>query len=203
MLILYIAITAICGYILGAANGAIIISKLIYKKDIRDYGSGNAGITNFHRVFGAKSALLVAAIDILKVVGPILLGGWLLGKYGYRIEGKQLAGLCAMLGHCFPVFYGFRGGKGILAGGATLLLLDWRVALICWGLFILAVVLTRYVSLGSILAAAAYPVSVAIFLPGVASILMALASAVLLIGRHHANIGRLIHGTESKLTFKK
>ncbi len=203
MLIVFIAVTALCGYILGAVNGAIITSKIIYKKDIRDYGSGNAGITNFYRVFGTGGAALVAAIDVLKVVGPILLGGWLLGKYGYSVEGRELAGLCAMLGHCFPVFYGFRGGKGVLAGGAMILLIDWRVAAVSWGLFILAVLITRYVSLGSILAAAAYPITAAIFIGRPAAVILAAAAAVLLIGRHHANISRLIHGTESKLKFRK
>ena len=138
-------VTAIPAYVFGSANGAIITSKYLYRKDIRQYGSGNPGLTNFYRVFGKVGVSLVVLIDVVKTVGPVILGGWLFGRYTamalsdawlfkwlfeVSVFGMIFSGFFVMLGHCFPVFYKFRGGKGVMTVGAVLIVLDWRLALI-------------------------------------------------------------------------
>ena len=191
-------------YVLGSVNGAIITSISLYRKDIRKYGSGNPGLTNFYRVFGKGGALLVIFIDVVKTLAPVLLGGYLFHRYyDMRLFGRELTGLFVLLGHCFPVFYRFKGGKGIMAAGTILIIIDWRIALICWGLFIIITALTKFVSLGSVIGVAAYPVFQIIFNLGEAKeLIIAIISAALVIVRHQANIGRLIHGEESKFSFK-
>lgn len=218
MLIIMLVITAVQAYIIGGINGAIIISKYFYKKDIRKFGSGNAGLTNFYRVFGKGGAALVVLIDVLKTAGPVIIGGLLFARFvdpGYfksgnggffnlSFFGSQLAGFFVMLGHCFPLFYEFRGGKGVMAMGTVAFFIDWRIALVAWGVFILLVLLTRYVSLGAIVGVLTYPVMVAALgFGGIWEFLPALASATLLIARHHENVGRLIRGTESRFSFRR
>ncbi len=200
---LYIAIIAIASYLLGGINGAIIASTKFFKKDIREYGSKNAGLTNFYRVFGTKGVLLVLAIDIAKSAASVLLGWWLLGLCGYALLGKLIAGFFAILGHTFPVYYRFKGGKGILCAGILVLILDWKIGLICWAVFILLVLLTRYVSLGSILGTIAFPVSMAYFGNRWYEVLVAACCAILIVARHSENIYRLFTGKESKLKLKK
>ena len=200
---LYAAITAIVAYLLGGVNGAIIASTKFFKKDIRQYGSKNAGLTNFYRVLGTKGVLLVLAIDILKSAVSVLLGWWLLGLEGYPMLGKLIAGFFAILGHVFPVYYRFKGGKGILCAGILVLMLDWKVGLISWGVFLLVVLLTRYVSLGSILGTIAFPVSMALFGDPWYEVLVAACCAALMMARHAENIARLFKGKESKLSLKK
>ncbi|MDR3277798.1 MAG: glycerol-3-phosphate 1-O-acyltransferase PlsY [Oscillospiraceae bacterium] len=198
---------AIPAYVVGGVNGAIITSISVYRKDIRRYGSGNPGLTNFYRVFGKGFALLVIVIDVMKSVAPVLLGGWLCAHFllaGQRMFGRELAGFFVMLGHCFPLFYRFMGGKGVMALGTVLFIIDWRIALLGWGVFALTALLTRYVSLGAILGSLAYPAAVVVFdLGGIPEFLIALACAVLLIARHHENIRRLIAGKESKFSFSR
>jgi glycerol-3-phosphate acyltransferase PlsY len=205
MLLSCILIIAVVGYFVGNINGAIIASKYFYKKDIRQYGSGNPGLTNFYRVFGKGGVLLVVLIDILKTVIPVLLGGFLLSHIAGRwLLGCQIAGLFAMLGHAFPVIYGFKGGKTVLSAGAMLFFIDWRVAALSWGAFILLSALTRYVSLGSIVAAIAYPVGMLIFgVGGTVELVLAAVSALVIIARHNKNIERLIQGRESKFKFRR
>ncbi len=216
MLILLLIITAIQAYVIGSINGAIITSKYFYKKDIRKYGSGNAGLTNFYRVFGKGGAMVVVLIDVVKTVAPVIIGGILFARFldaDYFIDvgflnlslfGSELAGFFVILGHCYPLFYGFKGGKGVMAMGTILFFVDWRIALFGWGTFILLTLLTRYVSLGSIIGVTAYPVSQAIMgLSGAWELVVAIASAALLIFRHKDNIKRLIEGVESKLSFKR
>ena len=150
--------SAFPAFLLGGVNGAIIASKLIYRKDIRKFGSGNPGLTNFYRVFGKGGALLVVAIDVFKTVSPVLFGGWVFGRYfDMTMFGRVFSGFFVILGHCFPVFYKFKGGRGVMATGVVLIILDWRVALISWGTFILILLITKYVSLGSIIGAALFP----------------------------------------------
>ena len=201
MLIFCLFVIAVVAYMLGAVNGAIIASKYIFKKDIRDYGSGNAGLTNFYRIFGTKGILIVLAIDILKTAAAVFLGWLLLHIYGYGMVGKLFAGFFVMLGHAFPVYYDFKGGKGVLCGGILVLMLDWRIGLICWAVFALAVLFTRYVSLGSVCAGIMLPVGVAIFGGWYLQVLLAVACGLLLVIMHRENIVRLIQGRERKLNF--
>lgn len=203
-LILPFTLIAIGAYLLGGINGAIITSKTFYKKDIRDYGSGNAGLTNYYRVFGKSSVALVLAIDILKTAFPVFIAGYLMGLSGRGVEGSAFAGFFTMLGHAYPVYYGFRGGKTVMAGGTAVWFIDWRVAIILWVAFALTVIFTRYVSLGSVAGGVLYPVSIAILGVGndYFAFIMVLLSGALLIYRHKENIKRIIKGTESKIKFK-
>lgn len=202
---LLLLISAATAYLLGSVNGAIIASKYFYRKDIREYGSGNPGLTNFYRVFGKGGALLVILIDVVKTLAPVLLAGWLFGRQlDMMLFGREVAGLFAMLGHCFPVFYGFKGGKGVMAAGTILIVVDWRIALISWGLFIIVTAATRYVSLASVISAIAFPVSQYLLgLGGVRELVVASLCAALLIARHQANIKRLCRGEESKLNLRR
>ena len=198
-----ILVTVLVCYFLGNHNGAICVSHMLHD-DVRDHGSGNAGLTNFIRNYGNSRALLVIAIDVLKAVLACWLGGILCAPYGYALEGKVLAGVAVMVGHDFPALLGFRGGKGILCGFTVALMLDWRVALILLGIFAMAFVSTRYVSLSSILAAAGFCVAFCVFhwdRPLVAA--GGVFLGVLAIVMHKANIVRLLNGTENKFSIRK
>ena len=197
-------VIAVIAYLLGGVNGAIIASKYIFKRDIRNYGSGNAGLTNFYRTFGAPGTALVLAIDIMKAVLSVLLGGLLLGIVKEPMVGKLFAGFCCMMGHAFPVYYGLRGGKGVLCGGIVILMTDWRVGLVCWAVFAIVVILTRYVSLASIVCSLFFPIGIWIAKHGGLEGTLGMFSCLLLIFKHRDNIGRLISGKESRidLTFK-
>jgi len=198
-------VSAVPAYVLGGVNGAIITARVFFRKDIREYGSGNPGLTNFYRVFGKSGSLLVIAIDVFKTIAPVLFGGWLFGRYfDMTFFGRAISGFFVMLGHCFPVFYKFKGGKGVMAAGAVMIILDWRVAIIGWGSFILVTALTRYVSLGAIVGGATFPITLLVFgLGGSWEFIALLMCSVLLIARHEANIRRLIRGEESRFKFRK
>ena len=204
---IYVALIAavVPAYVLGGLNGAIITSSVLYRKDIRKYGSGNPGLTNFYRVFGKAGTLLVIAIDVFKTVAPVLFGGWLLGHYfEMLLLGHAISGFFVMLGHCFPVFYNFKGGKAIMAAGVVLIVMDWRIAIISWGTFILVLVLTRYVSLGSMIGTAMFPPAMLLLnIGGTYEVIAMTMCAVLLIARHRANIKRLVMGKESKFSFRR
>ena len=203
--ILIMLASAIPAYLLGSVNGAIITARVFYHKDIREYGSGNPGLTNFYRVFGKGGALLVVAIDAFKTIAPLFFGGWLFGHFfGMPLFGRAISGFFVMLGHCFPVYYGFKGGKGVMAAGAIYIILDWRIAIIGWGVFILLTILTRYVSLGAMIGSAVFPPALLIFgIGGLYEFTAVAICVVLLIARHKANIGRLIRGEESKFSFRR
>ena len=111
-----LAAIAVFSYLLGGLNGAIIASKYVFHRDVRDYGSGNAGLTNFFRTFGAPGLAIVIGTDVLKTVIAVVAGGLIMGTQGAASTGQVFAGFCVMLGHIYPVFYGFRGGKGVLCG---------------------------------------------------------------------------------------
>ena len=195
-------IVAIVAYLLGGVNGARISSKYIFKKDIRNYGSGNAGLTNFYRIFGVKGVALVLLIDIGKTVIGILFGWLMLRIYGFSMVGKLFAGLFLTLGHVFPVYYGFKGGKGVLCCGIIVLAVDPVVGLICWIVFAIVALLTHYVSLGSIAAAVAFPIGIAAFGGWWLQVLLAIFCSIVLIIMHRHNIIRLILGKESKFSFE-
>ena len=195
-----VALTLLVSYLLGCFNGSVMTSHFILRDDVRNHGSGNAGLTNFYRTYGARYALCVIVCDMGKTVLACLIGGYLMHwVVGDWTLGLLIAGIGCELGHMFPVFFGLRGGKGILSGGVLVLMLDWRVALIAWGLFVSLWLLTRYVSLGSVAATASMPVSV-FLLMGHNWLYTVLSAAVaaLVIWCHRGNIRRLLSGTEKK-----
>lgn len=202
-------LVAVVCYFLGCFNGAVIVSRYIFRDDVRDHGSGNAGLTNFHRTFGGRHAVLVIAFDVLKAVLSVLFGTWILGHViGHGAEyliniGKLWGGLFCLIGHSFPCVFRFRGGKGVLSGGVIAFMMDWRIGLIAWGGFILLVVLTRWVSLGSIWGGGCFPFAVCFFYQDALLTVLALLCGGLLIAKHHANIKRILKGTESKFSFRR
>jgi len=217
--VLLLLTSAIPAYLLGSVNGAIETSKYLYRKDIRNFGSGNPGLTNFYRVFGKGGALLVIVIDAIKTLAPVAFGGWLFGRYtemaptvvmGFgrlfqaSLFGQTISGLFVILGHCFPLFYKFKGGKGVMATGVILIVLDWRLALISWGTFIILTALTRFVSLASMAGAATFPIAQWVLgLGGVWEIIISAMCVALLIARHAPNIRRLIKGEEPKFSLSR
>ncbi len=188
----------LAAYLLGNLNGAVCMSALQHD-DVRSHGSGNAGLTNFIRSYGAGSALYVVLIDGGKAVIACLLMGLLLEPYGLYTLGTALGGLGVMLGHTLPALLGFKGGKGILSGLFVALVVDWRIALIILLVFFAAYLLTRYVSLGSVLAAAAFGISfVVLYWGDVFVMLCGAAMGTLAVVMHRGNIVRLLRGQERK-----
>ena len=209
---------AAIAYFLGCFNGAVIVSKYILRDDVRNHGSGNAGLTNFHRTFGGGLTFVVILCDVLKAVAALLLGVFLsdllLAGTGYNaipevtLYAKYWAALFCLLGHMFPCMFKFKGGKGILSGGTIAIMIDWRVALVVWGGFIVLTVLTKYVSLGSCWAGATFPIATFLFHPGTAAadpVIVALSVVIggLILYMHRGNIHRLLTGTENKFHLKK
>lgn len=195
---LFICITIVAGYLLGNINGAIITSRLMHD-DVRKHGSGNAGLTNFIRNYGAGRSLLVIALDSAKTVAGCVLGGLLLKNYLTFSEGAAIGGAAVILGHAFPAFLGFRGGKGILSGLFFAIVVDWRIALIILAVFAIAYLPTMYVSLGSVLASAAFGVAFGLLhMDSPVIIVCGAVVSLLAIFLHRANIVRLVTGKESK-----
>ena len=199
-MVLPILITAVVAYFLGNFNGAIIVSNLIANEDVRTKGSGNAGLTNFTRNYGARASIFVILIDVGKAVAACLLGGLLLKGYGHYADGVALGGLFVILGHDFPVLLGFRGGKGILSGVTVALMMDWRIGLFVFGVFLVAYGLTKYVSLGSVLSSGAFGPIFAFFHWGEAvfPICVGFGLSALIVWMHRTNIVRLVKGQERK-----
>lgn len=202
MRVLLLILIAVIAYGLGGVNGAIVTSMLLHRKDVRKFGSGNAGLTNYYRTFGGAGVAIVIAIDILKAVIAVLLGGALLGLVGLSVVGKLFAGFCLILGHMYPAFHNFKGGKGALCGEILALMVDWRVGLIMLIVFVVVIIFTRYVSLGSMLAALMFPIMLWTFGYETLEGVLGLLCALLVIVKHGENILRLIGGTESKLNLK-
>lgn len=220
MLIVAILLTALLSYLLGSCNSAIIVGKLIQKKDIRDYGSHNAGLTNTLRCFGKGCAALTLIGDLGKGIVAVLLskGFFHLLQVGFtpamdlQLVG-YIAGIFAILGHVFPLYYGFKGGKGVLVGVSVFLVIDWRVFCILIGIFIIVLILTKYVSLGSIIASACCPVVTFLMQHFRAEPLplwyqlvntgMAALMAGWVIFMHRSNMERLRSGTENRFSFHR
>ena len=193
-----ILIGVLISYSLGNLNGAVCISALMHD-DVRSHGSGNAGLTNFVRSYGAGRALYVILIDAGKAVISCLLTGLLLKPYGCYLEGTALGGLAVMLGHTYPVFLGFRGGKGILSGFFVALMVDWRVAVLILLVFAVVYLLTQYVSLGSVLAALAFSIGFAVaYYENLVVMICGVLMGALAIFMHRSNISRLLQGKERK-----
>ena len=192
-------LAAVSSYLLGNLNGAVIASSVIAHDDVRSHGSGNAGLTNFIRSYGAKSALLVILIDVGKGVLACFASGMLLAAYGYYEEGVALGALFVILGHDFPAFLKFKGGKGILTGVTVAVMMDWRIGLFVFGIFLVAYFLTHYVSLGSVLSSGSFGFIYAYFHWGNwFPIFVGLTLSFLLVWMHRANIERLLKGQERK-----
>lgn len=195
-----VILAAAIAYLLGNLNGAVVVSRLVAHEDVRSKGSGNAGLTNFTRNYGAATSVFVILIDVGKAVAACLIGGLLLARGGHYTDGVALGGLFVILGHDFPALLGFKGGKGILSGVTVALMLDWRIGAFVFGIFLVAYLLTKYVSLGSILSSGSFgffyawshwgegwfPIAVGFFLSG------------LIVWMHRGNIVRLIKGEERK-----
>lgn len=200
---IYLIISAVAAYLIGSINSSILISRIVSGKDIRESGSGNAGATNMLRTMGKKYAVITLIIDILKGVFAVLIAK-LAAKYGGIEWGTYAAGALVCIGHCYPVFFGFKGGKGVATGLGVLLMWDWQTGLIVLAIAILLMALTRYVSLGSITAAVIFAVIEIIKLKGsISESICVVVVAALLVWKHRANIDRLIHGKENKLGAKK
>ena len=192
-------LAAVASYLLGNLNGAVIASSVIAHDDVRSHGSGNAGLTNFIRNYGAKSAVLVILIDVGKGVLACFASGMLLAGYGYYEYGVALGALFVILGHDFPVFLNFKGGKGILTGVTVAVMMDWRIGLFVFGIFLVAYFLTHYVSLGSVLSSGSFGFIYAYFHWGNwFPIFVGLTLSFLIVWMHRANIERLFKGQERK-----
>lgn len=208
--VLLVLIAAIA-YILGSVNGSIIVSRYLFHSDVRTMGSGNAGLTNFYRNYGPKGIAGVLGIDIAKGVLAALIGGLVFplatGDQALKPEyvdiGRLFATFCLILGHVFPVFYGFRGGKGILCGVSAVFIVDYNAGVIALVVFVLAFLLTRYVSLGSVLGTISVPVT--LLAKGFSGLCLILAclSVLLVIMKHGENIVRIIRHKEPRFVFRR
>lgn len=193
-----IVVAALTCYFLGNLNGAFLTSAMLHD-DVREHGSGNAGLTNFIRNYGAGKSLMVIAVDAGKAILACLTAGLLLEPYSLGLEGRVLGGICVILGHDFPVLLGFKGGKGILSGLFIALMIDWRIGLIILAVFAAVYLLTGYVSLGSVLAAAAFSIGFAVLhYDNLTVMLGGVFMGLLTIFMHRGNLSRLLHGEERK-----
>ena len=199
-MVLSVILTAVIAYLLGNLNGAVIISHLVAHEDVRTKGSGNAGLTNFTRNYGASASVFVILIDVGKAAAACLVGGLLLKRFGHYIDGVALGGLFVIVGHDFPALLGFKGGKGILSGVTVALLLDWRIGLFVFGIFLVAYFLTHYVSLGSVLSSGSFGFLYAWVHRGenLFPILVGFFLSALIVWMHRSNIVRLVKGEERK-----
>lgn len=204
-------IVAVIAYLLGSVSFSVIISKKMAGFDVREKGSGNAGTTNVLRSVGKKAAIFTLLGDVLKGIIAILVAyiiGLIIKEGIDKALLIQLAGIFVILGHTFPVFFKFKGGKGIATALGVLLMTNWNIGLICLVFALVLMALTKMVSLGSIAAAILFPVLI-IFMPHTAYlvdgnyIIYSILIAVLVVYNHRANVKRLLNGTENKLDFKK
>lgn len=204
---LYILV-AVIAYAIGSVNFSIIFSKKFAGFDVREKGSGNAGTTNMLRSVGKGLAALTLICDILKGIVAVLVAYWI-GKIAKDVKPEiliQLAGFFAIIGHTFPVYFGFKGGKGVATSLGILLLVNWQIGLICLVFALLVMVFTRMVSLGSIMAALLFPVLTIFitehYIVDGNYIIFGIAMAVLVLFNHRSNLKRIYKGEENKLSFK-
>ena len=218
---LAVLITAAVGYLLGSTNWAIIVTRLFAHEDIRKVGSGNAGATNVLRSQGVFLAILTLIGDVGKGILAAFAGGWIMSWVQLSpgdsplvtyesliLLGQYIAGLFVVVGHLYPVFHGFRGGKGVAATMGLLFVLDWRMALMCVGMFILTVAVSRMVSLGSVLALSYVPVLTFLFRYSVDDMaietvifctVVSAVVALIVIFKHGSNMRRIANGTERRI----
>ena len=207
-------VMGIVAYLIGSINFSVIISKKFAGFDLREKGSGNAGSTNVLRTVGKKAALITLILDILKGIVAIVLA-FLMGKYVKDIDNPslliQIAGILVIIGHTFPIFFGFWGGKGIATSLGVLLITNWQIGVICLTFALVLIVLTRMVSVGSIAAAILFPVLTLyigkefFIVPGetMSYLIFSIILAVIVIFNHRANIKRIADGTENRISFSK
>ncbi len=214
LFILGIVLCVVVPYLLGSLNFAVIISKQRYKDDVRTHGSGNAGATNMLRTHGKSAAILTLLGDLLKAVVSVVFALFIMPGDGFA----YIAGLCCMLGHAFPLYYNFKGGKGVVVAAGTMLVLNPVVFLICIVIWLIIIMLTKYVSLAAIVAAVLFPllnfflyvkdyfmvdgvdvVPYSFLIKTIFSVIM----GVLIVWLHRANIVRLMRGEENKIGAKK
>ena len=210
-------IIAVISYFLGSCNFSIILSRTLEKRDIRESGSGNAGATNMLRTYGKSLAILTMIGDILKVALAILIAFLILdapldtffkiadnmNTAETTILHKEFAGFFCVLGHMFPLYFKFKGGKGVATCAGMVILVDWRIALILFAVFVVTIAVSKMISLGSIIIAILYPVLVALYYKDLTLILIAVLFALIVIVAHRQNIKRILNGTENKLSSKK
>ncbi len=205
---------AVFSYLLGSLNFGVILSKSMKKEDVRDSGSGNAGTTNMMRTYGKVWGILTIAGDILKVVLAIWIAfkimpveefsGTLDNVSDYpQVVLKSFAGLFAVFGHIFPCYFHFKGGKGVATSGGMVIVIDWRIALILLVIFAITILITKYVSLGSILMAIFYPVFIGVFYKDIVLVSIALVFTIIVVVAHRENVKRLVNHTENKISSKK
>ena len=199
MIIVLSVSIAVIAYLCGCFNGAVIVSKYILRDDVRNHGSGNAGLTNFHRTFGGGLTAVVILTDMLKAVVALWLSGVLLECFFpgepeiMFVLAKYWAALFCLLGHMFPCMF----------GGTIALMIDWRIALVVWGGFLVLVILTRYVSLGSVWAGGSFPFISWYCYPHPVIVVLAFLCGGLVVWKHRENIQRLLHGNERKFSLHK
>ena len=192
----------VLGWFFGGWNGAILVSRAKMHEDVRAKGSGNAGLTNFLRSYGGAATLLVLLIDVGKTVAACLIATLILPQD--KTFAKVLAGFAVQVGHIFPVFFGFHGGKGIACAGVVALITDWRIVVIAFPLFLIVFFATRYVSLASITGMLAMGVLFVVFHAGEPQVWsLGVAMAALAIFMHRSNIVRLVKGTERRTHFHR
>ena len=201
-------VMAIIAYLIGSINFSVILSKKMAGFDVREKGSGNAGTTNMLRSVGKKAAAITLACDILKGVVAILIA-MLIGR---MVEGSnaallvQVAGVAVILGHTFPIFFKFKGGKGVATSLGVLIMSNWQIGLICLVFALILMALTQMVSVGSIAAAILYPV-LTLFIPQNYIVpgnylIYSIILAVLIVFNHRENVKRLLNGNENRISFK-
>lgn len=197
-------IIAIISYLIGSINFSIIISKKMAGFDVREKGSGNAGTTNVLRSVGTKAAVITLICDILKGVVPILIA-MLIGKMMQDVDSAlliQLAGIFVVLGHTFPIFFEFKGGKGVATSIGVILMTNWKIGLICIIFALVIIAFSKMVSMGSVGAAILFPILI-LFIDGTKYFIYSLILAVIVVFNHRENIKRILNGTENKISFKK
>lgn len=204
-------VVAIIAYLIGSINFSVIFSKKMAGFDIREKGSGNAGTTNMLRSVGKKAAAITLICDILKGVVAILIAMFI--SWAFKVEDAsllvQIAGIAVVLGHTFPIFFGFKGGKGVATALGILLMSNWQIGLICLVFGVVLIALTRMVSLGSCAAAVLFPV-LTLFInehyivsQGSSYLIFSIILAVIVLFNHRSNIKRILSGKENKISFKK
>lgn len=204
---------AVVAYCLGCFNGAVVVSRYILRNDVRNHGSGNAGLTNFYRVFGGPLTLVVILSDVVKAILALLFAMFIAEHISPELVAlsKYWAGTFCLLGHMYPCTFQFRGGKGILSGGAIAIMMgidggtpySWCIPVVVWGGFIILAAATRYVSLGSCWAGFSFPFVSWFVYRDPLILLLSVVVGGLILWKHRANMARLLKGTESKFTLHK
>lgn len=214
MTVIKLILIAVISYLLGSLNFGVILSKFVKKDDVREKGSGNAGTTNMMRSYGKVFGILTIIGDIAKVIVAIEIAFRILPadelknifdslNTNPQICLKSFAGLFAVIGHIFPCFFGFKGGKGVATSGGMVIFVNWKIALILFAVFVINLFTTKYVSLGSIIMAVLYPIMMWFFYKDLLLVVISCIFTLIVLIAHRENIKKLINGTENKISFDK